>query len=122
MLQFDDEPSARTPCHLLKGPEAEDHTLYASHTVRKTMLCLRHGQNQRRSGQRTVGPGTTSRCIWITRSSKGLRCARQWGTARPQRRWPRVRRPALSDRKFHALTTVRGRDCYAVLAELQSSG
>jgi hypothetical protein len=45
--------------HLLKGPEAEDHTLYASHTV---VLCLKRGPNQRRSGQRIAAQGTTSRC------------------------------------------------------------
>jgi heme-degrading monooxygenase HmoA len=35
--------------HLLKSPEAEDYTLYASHTVWKTALCLRRGPNRRRS-------------------------------------------------------------------------
>jgi len=27
--------------HLLKGPEAEDHTLYASHTVWESRACVR---------------------------------------------------------------------------------
>ncbi len=52
--------------HLLKGPEADDHTLYASHTIWESRAVSKHGPNQRRSGQRIVGRGTTSRCIWIT--------------------------------------------------------
>jgi heme-degrading monooxygenase HmoA len=68
--------------HLLKGPEAEDDKLYASHTVRENRLCSTHGPNQRRSGQRIVGQGTTSRCIWIIRSSRVSRFARRWGATR----------------------------------------
>jgi hypothetical protein len=48
----------------------------------ETVLRLKRGPNQRRSGQRTVGQGTTSRCVWITRSSKVSRFARPWGAAR----------------------------------------
>ena len=63
--------------HLLKGPEGEDHTLYASHTVWEIVPCLKRGPNQRRSEPRIVGQGTTNRCIWIIRSSRGSRCVRR---------------------------------------------
>jgi hypothetical protein len=56
--------------HLLKGPEAEDHMLYASRAVFEA-----------RTTRRLVGQGTTSRCIWI-RSLRGSRFARRWGAAR----------------------------------------
>jgi len=49
--------------HLLKGPEAEDHTLYASHTVWEN--------------RRITRPATTSRSISSTRSSRVSRCARR---------------------------------------------
>jgi hypothetical protein len=42
---------------------------------------LKRGPNRRRSGQRIVGQGTTSRCIWITGSLKGLEFARRWDVA-----------------------------------------
>jgi DNA-directed RNA polymerase sigma subunit (sigma70/sigma32) len=31
--------------------------------------------------RRTVGQGTTSRCIWITAQFEGLRCAARWAAA-----------------------------------------
>jgi hypothetical protein len=68
------------PFHLLKTtPESSCTPRTPSG---KTVLCLKRGPNQRRSGQRTVGQGTTSRCVWITRSSKVSRFARPWGAAR----------------------------------------
>jgi Antibiotic biosynthesis monooxygenase len=66
--------------HLLKGPEAEDHTLYG-----KIVRCSRPGPNLRLSELRIVGQGTTSRCIWITRNLRGSRCVRRWDAAR--QRW-----------------------------------
>ena len=62
--------------HLLKGPELEDHTLYTSHPVWENRLCSMVGPNRRRSGLRTVRQGTTSDCIWITRSSRASRSDR----------------------------------------------
>ena len=53
--------------HLLKGPEAEDRTLYASHTVWENRAVF----------EALVGQETTSHCIWITRSSRGLKFARR---------------------------------------------
>jgi hypothetical protein len=46
----------------------------------RTMPCLKRGQNRRRFGPRIVGEGTTSRFIWITPSSRALRCFRRWST------------------------------------------
>jgi hypothetical protein len=43
----------------------------------KTEPCLKRGPNQRRSVLRMVGQGITSRCIWITPSSRVLRFARR---------------------------------------------
>ena len=43
----------------------------------KTVLCLKLGPNRKRSVQRIVGQGTTSRCIWIIRSLRGSRFARR---------------------------------------------
>jgi heme-degrading monooxygenase HmoA len=50
--------------HLLRGPELEDHTLYASHTV---------WANRRRFAPRISGPATTSRSISAIPNSKALR-------------------------------------------------
>ena len=46
--------------HLLRGSEAEDHTLYASHTVWENRAVFE--ACRRRFGQRTVGQGIISRC------------------------------------------------------------
>ena len=62
--------------HLLKGPEAEDHTLYASHTVWENRATF---EAWTRSEAFRAGQGTTSLCIWIIRSSKVSRFARPWG-------------------------------------------
>ena len=64
--------------HLLKGPEAEDHTLYASHTIRKTARPLKRGKDQRACPFR---PGTCRRIIgkWVflpVNFGKFLKCAR----------------------------------------------
>ena len=65
--------------HLLKGPRLRI-TRYTPPTPSgKTGLCSRHGPNLRRSGQRIVGQGTTSRCISTTRSSRVSRFARRVG-------------------------------------------
>src|ERR1700722_5437476 len=50
----------------------------------KTVLCLKPGPSRRRFGQRIVGQGTTSPCIWIILGLRGSRSARQWGAARPR--------------------------------------
>src|SRR2546429_7789750 len=50
----------------------------------KAVPCLKHGPNQRLSVLRIVGQGTTSRCIWITPSSRGSRFARRLGGGRPR--------------------------------------
>jgi heme-degrading monooxygenase HmoA len=63
--------------HLLKGREAEDHTLYASHTVWENRAVFEAGPNQKRSGPRITRPAITSRFISITRSSRGSRFGRR---------------------------------------------
>jgi hypothetical protein len=55
--------------HLLRGREARFMPLTPSG---KAVLCLKRGPNRRRSVPRIGGQGTTSRCIWITRSLKGF--------------------------------------------------
>ena len=60
--------------HLLKGPEAEDHTLYASHTVWESRAVFEAWTKSEAFRAALVGQGTTSRCIWITPSSRGSRC------------------------------------------------
>ena len=43
----------------------------------KTVPSLKHGLNLKLSVQHIVGQETTSHCIWITRSSRGLKFARR---------------------------------------------
>jgi heme-degrading monooxygenase HmoA len=68
--------------HLPKGPEAEVHTLYPSHTVWENRAVFEAWTKSERSGQRIVGQGKTSPCIWTTRSSRGLKFARRWDAER----------------------------------------
>ena len=65
--------------HLLKGPEAEDHTLYASHTVWWDKAALKLGPSRQNSVLRTrvLAMNPQGRFIWITRNSKALRCVRR---------------------------------------------
>jgi heme-degrading monooxygenase HmoA len=46
--------------HLPKGPEAEDHTLYPSHTVWENRAVFEAWTKSERSGQRIVGQGPSS--------------------------------------------------------------
>jgi hypothetical protein len=61
--------------HLLKGPEAEDHTLYG---LGKS--CCVRGMDQIRGVPRRALVAQAT-CIWIIRSSRGLRFARRWDAA-----------------------------------------
>jgi hypothetical protein len=73
-----DEVPGFVEFHLLKGPEAEDHTLYASHTVcGRTGLRLKRGPNQRRSGRRIAKPAIASRFISDICNWRGSRWARR---------------------------------------------
>jgi heme-degrading monooxygenase HmoA len=49
--------------HLLKGPEAEDHTLYASHTIWESRAVFEAWTSRGRFGLRTVGQGRISPSI-----------------------------------------------------------
>jgi heme-degrading monooxygenase HmoA len=62
--------------HLLKGPEGEDHTLYASHTVWESRAVFEAWTKSEAFRTAQVGQGTTSRCIWIIRSLRGSRFVR----------------------------------------------
>ena len=79
--------------HLLKGPEAEDHTLYSSHTVWASKADSRPGPSRRNSAPRTPGrQPPPARSISSIRSSRASRCARP----SPARTRRRNRRPATS--------------------------
>ena len=58
--------------HLLKGPEGEDHTLYASHTVWQSKAASSHGPNRRSFALRTRAPATMRRghFIWSIPNSR----------------------------------------------------
>ena len=82
--------------HLLKGPEAEDHTLYASHTVWRAKPTLRRGPNRRSSALRTRAPATKrpGHSIW---SIPNLRASR-YDRRSLARRWPHNEVPTASAR------------------------
>jgi heme-degrading monooxygenase HmoA len=75
--------------HLLKGPEGEDHTLYASHTVwqskaafeawTKSELPSRHGPSPRNSALRTRAPATMrlGHSTWSIPNSRASRYDRR---------------------------------------------
>jgi heme-degrading monooxygenase HmoA len=71
--------------HLLKGPEAEDHTLYASHTVWESHAAFEAWTNSEAFRPPIIGLATTSLSILGTRNSRGSRFARRWDAAGP--RW-----------------------------------
>jgi heme-degrading monooxygenase HmoA len=64
--------------HLLKGSEAEDHALYASHTVWENHAVFEAWTKSGVPG--SAQSGRDSRCIWIAPGSRGLMCFRRWGT------------------------------------------
>jgi Antibiotic biosynthesis monooxygenase len=68
--------------HLLRVPKLRITHYMPLTRSGKTERCLKRGPNPRHSEPRIVGQGTTSRCIWIIRSSRGSRCARRWRAAR----------------------------------------
>src|SRR6516162_5236759 len=78
--------------HLLKGPEAEDHTLYSSHTVGRASGPSRRGPNLKNSGPRTRVPVTRQlgRSIW---SIRNLRASKY---VKPSLERRRPREPRLS--------------------------
>jgi heme-degrading monooxygenase HmoA len=65
--------------HLLKGPEAEDHTLYSSHSVWQSKPPSKHGPNRRSSALRTRAPATMrpGHSIWSIPNSRASRCDRR---------------------------------------------
>jgi heme-degrading monooxygenase HmoA len=86
--------------HLLKGPEAEDHTLYASHTVWESRTVFEAWTKSEAFRAAHSRAGDNRPLYLIIRSLRGSRFARRWGAARPRRdayvevagvRKPRVR-------------------------------
>ena len=63
--------------HLLKGPEAEDHTLYASHTIWENQAAFEAWTKSDAFRAAHQKPATTSRSISDPRNSRVLRCARR---------------------------------------------
>jgi hypothetical protein len=63
--------------HFSKVPKLRITRLMLLTPSGKTVPCLKRGPNQRRSVLRIVGQGITSRCIWITPSSRVLSFARR---------------------------------------------
>jgi heme-degrading monooxygenase HmoA len=76
--------------HLLKGPEAEDHTLYASHTVWKNRATFEAWTRSEAFRAAHAEPAATSPFIWGIHSSRGSRPFRRWEAARQRRRSPHV--------------------------------
>ena len=64
--------------HLLKGPEAEDHTLYASHTVwqSKAAFEARTRSEEFRAAHARAGNDSTGPLILSIRNSRASRCDR----------------------------------------------
>ena len=108
--------------HLLKGPEHDDFTLYASHTIWTSKATFEAWTNRRRSAPSIRMPVRTSRFTSIIRNSKASRCARPWRGARPQ--WPSGKSRGL--RLFHRLsprTSSGGRSRHAsAMSHCVSSG
>ena len=71
--------------HLLKGPETEDHTLYASHTIWQSRPRSRHGPNGMNSAPPMRAPATKRPAHFISSipNSRASTCARP-SSARPQ--------------------------------------
>jgi len=63
---------------LLRGPEAEDHTLYSSHTVWQSKGAFEAWTKSEEFRARTRVPGKSQpgRFIWSIRNSRALKCAR----------------------------------------------
>src|SRR6478735_7926796 len=59
--------------HLLRGPEAEDHTLYASHTVWANHAAFEAWTKSEAFRAGITRPGTTNHSILVIRNSRGLR-------------------------------------------------
>jgi len=62
--------------HLLKGPEHEDFTLYASHTVWQNQGLSKRGPSRRRFVPPTRMPARTSRSTSTIRNSRVSRSGR----------------------------------------------
>jgi heme-degrading monooxygenase HmoA len=71
--------------HLLKGPEAEDHTLYASHTIWKDRAAFEAWTKSEAFRAAHQSAGSNKPLYLDIRSSRALRSSRRWRAARPLR-------------------------------------
>jgi Antibiotic biosynthesis monooxygenase len=80
--------------HLLKGPEAEDYTLYSSHSVWQSKRLSRRGPSRKNFGPRTRVPATRQlgRSIWSILNLRASRCARLSPLERRRPREPQLSR------------------------------
>jgi hypothetical protein len=70
--------------HLLKGPEHEDFTLYASHTVWQTRVLSKRGPSRRHFVPPTRMPARISPSTSTIRNSKVSRYVRPYIEAKPR--------------------------------------
>jgi len=65
--------------HLLKGPEAEDHTLYSSHTVWQSKAAFEAWTKSEEFRAATRAPATMQlgHSIWSIQNSRASRCDRR---------------------------------------------
>jgi len=102
--------------HLLKGPEAEDHTLYASLQCGGPKLPSRHGPSRRSSALRTLAPATMrlDHFIWSTPNSKDSRYDRRQLARRRLRNdvTTASARPSIRSERGHA--AVRLKACFSL--------
>ncbi len=73
--------------HLLKGPETEDHTLYASHTIWQSKAAFEAWTRSEefRAAHARAGNETTGRFISSIPNSKASTCGRRWSARPPSR-------------------------------------
>jgi heme-degrading monooxygenase HmoA len=72
--------------HLLRGPEAEDHTLYASHTVWENRAVFEAWTKSEAFRAAHSRAGDNKPLYLDHPQFEGLRCAKRWAAAR---RWGR---------------------------------
>jgi heme-degrading monooxygenase HmoA len=61
---------------LLKGPQSEDHTLYASHTIWRAGLHLKHGRDPKHFAPHISGPESASHSISDSHSLRVSMCVK----------------------------------------------
>ena len=62
--------------HMLRGPAADDHVLYSSHTIWLSRVDFEIGPGPRRFARPIAARATTSRCTWRRPASKASTSSR----------------------------------------------